>query len=219
MTPNSEFEIEDAGRVCWESWGKSDGSIECARDFIKRLKKVGHIDVFEEAEMSVWIECSRVASHQIVRHRTQHHLQASQRYIKENEVAIMIPPSLGHNGERALFTSACSNAFETYWKLTGAGVRKEDARFILPNATLTTMKAKANFSNWRKFFDLRSHSTAQWEVRMISNAVLDLANTVAPSVFGDIWEQYVSVDYKSEMAEVVDRTEFGGNFIEASLPD
>lgn len=208
-TPNSEFEIEDAGRVCWESWGKSDGTIECARDFIRRLKKVGHIDVFEEAELSVWIEGSRTMSHQLVRHRTQHHLQASQRYIKASDCEIMLPPSLGHNGERALFVNACQTAFESYQKLTEAGVRKEDARFVLPNATLTVLKAKANFSNWRKFIELRSHSTSQWEIRMISDAILTIANELAPAVFEDLYVEFIDLGKDNPIADIVDRTEFG----------
>jgi thymidylate synthase (FAD) len=214
ITPNAEKEIEDAGRVCWESWGKSDGSIDATRAFIGRLKKVGHIDVFEEAELSVWIECSRVSSHQIVRHRTQHHLQASQRYIKASEMQIIVPPSLQHNGERNLFINTCAGAYDQYHKMTEAGIRKEDARYVLPNATLTKMKAKANLSNWRKFFELRSHSTAQWEVRMISNSILKIAYENAPSVFDDIWWKYMSDYHEHDMYADIVPKEYFSNYIQ-----
>lgn len=208
-TPEAEREIEVAGRVCWESWGRSDGSLEGSREFIRRLKRVGHMDVMEEAELSVWIECSRTASHQIVRHRTQHHLQASQRYIKASEMEIMVPPALSTGPERNLFISACSHAYEQYSKLQEAGIRKEDARFLLPNATLTKLKAKGNLSNWRKFIDLRSDMASQWEIRMISNSILLLAHEIAPSVFEDQFERYAS-DRNAVFADLEDRKYFEG---------
>lgn len=215
-TPNPEREIELAGRVCWESWGRSDGSLEGAQDFIRRLKKVGHMDVMEEAELSIWMECSRTASHQIVRHRTQHHLQASQRYIKATEMEIMLPPSIAaaNGGARELFIYACRTAYEQYDKLLSAGIRKEDARFVLPNATLTKLKAKGNLSNWRKFIDLRSDSAAQWEVRKMSNSVLMIAYELAPSVFEDQYEKYIVNDMANLnelVCDVKDREYFEGS--------
>ena len=212
-TPDPEREIEVAGRVCWESWGRSDNSLEGSRDFIRRLKKVGHMDVLEEAELSVWIECSRTASHQIVRHRTQHHLQASQRYIKAKNVEIMLPPSIAQSngGARELFISSCISAYEQYDKLLSVGIRKEDARFVLPNAALTKLKAKGNFSNWRKFIDLRSDSSSQWEIRMISNAILLMAYDLAPSVFEDQMDKYVpNVLEEKVVASFADRNYFEG---------
>lgn len=210
-TPDAEWEIETAGRVCWTSWGRSDGTIEGSREFIRRLKRVGHMDVMEEAELSVWIECSRTASHQIVRHRTQHHLQASQRYIKASEMEIMLPPSIAaaNGGAKELFVSSCRTAYEQYDKLLSAGIRKEDARFVLPNAALTKMKAKGNLSNWRRFIDLRSDSASQWEIRMISNTVLEIANEIAPSIFEDQIEKYTMTN--TLYADRVDRSYFEGN--------
>lgn len=214
-TPNAEREIEMAGRVCWESWGRTDGSIEESQAFIRRLKRVGHIDVMEEAELSIWIECSRTASHQIVRHRTQHHLQASQRYIKAEYPEIMIPPRISESPEaRNIFLSSAQNDYNAYWNLLKLGIRKEDARFALPNCALTKMKAKGNLANWRKFVSLRSDSTAQWEVRAISNAVLDIAYGVAPSVFEDQYEEYLS-DPDALIADIVNKTKFEGALHEA----
>lgn len=212
ITPNPEREIESAGRVCWESWGRSDGSLESAQGFIERLKKVGHIDVMEESEMSMWIECSRSCSHQLVRHRTFHFLQSSQRYVKANEPEFMMPPALRNNGEKTLFISAIQHAYDRYHILCEAGIRKEDARFLLPNATLTKIKAKANFANWRKFFELRSDQSAQWEIRAISNSVLEIAYEHAPSVFNDLYEKFILEPEKNGKqvltADVVDLGDF-----------
>jgi thymidylate synthase (FAD) len=216
-TPDPEREIESAGRVCWQSWGRSDGSIQAARDFIARLKKVGHIDVMEEAEMSVWIECSRSASHQIVRHRTQHHLQASQRYIKMDEPEFLVPPSIANNDKALdIFLAGRTWNWNEYRSLREAGIRAEDARFALPNACLTKMKAKANLANWRKFIDLRSDQAAQWEVRMISNSILMIAHEIAPSVFNDQYERFLLEPKNNIFADRFDRSYFDNmNSLEA----
>lgn len=216
-TPNPELEIEEAGRVCWESWGRSDGTTECAQEFIRRLKRVGHMDVMEEAELSVWIECSRTCSHQIVRHRTQHHLQASQRYIKAKEPEIMMPPSIASAGDmvRMEYLNQVEEAYKTYNFLSAAGIRKEDARFVLPNAALTKLKAKGNFSNWRKFFSLRSDSASQWEIQMVSNSILEIAYNLAPSVFEDLYEQYLESPLLSTnhpMADIAHKEEFSNGW-------
>jgi thymidylate synthase (FAD) len=168
--------------------------------------KVGHIDVFEEAEMSVWVYCSRVASHQLVRHRTQHHLQASQRYIDmRDKFDIFVPPTVPDD-ELKLIVDSCRESFDHYSELKNS-LRNEDARYVLPNATMTMLKAKANFTNWRKFIMLRSDQSAQLEIRMISNAVLKLAMDIAPSVFEDLAGKF---EFQNEMAEIVPREFFDG---------
>jgi thymidylate synthase (FAD) len=116
---------------------------------------------------------------------------------------IMLPPAIaaGRGGERELFISGCHRAYELYGTLSSVGIRKEDARFILPNAALTKMKAKGNLSNWRKFIDLRSDGSSQWEIRMLSNTILQIAYEVAPSVFEDQYEKYIINDEKALFAD------------------
>lgn len=202
--PNAEREIEEAARVCWQSWDRSNGTIEDARAFIGRLQKVGHIDTLEESFLSIWIECSRAASHQIVRHRTFHYLQASQRYIKMDEPEFLLPPAATVLGDEETFEATMIVCWQAYAALRAGGWRAEDARYVLPNATLTKLKASANFANWRKFFELRCDQTAQWEIRMIANSALNLAHQIAPQVFGDLAEKYLKFD--ALYADIVDRS-------------
>lgn len=210
--PNAEREIEEAARVCWQSWERSNGTIDDARAFIGRLQKVGHIDTLEESFFSVWIECSRAASHQIVRHRTFHFLQASQRYIKLDEPEFLMPPrvaeALHDDGvsPKEHYLEAMEDAWYKYRTLREKGMRPEDARYVLPNAALTKLKASANFANWRKFFELRCDQTAQWEIRMIANTALKIALQIAPQVFGDLADRFLIQG--AIYAEEVDREEF-----------
>jgi thymidylate synthase (FAD) len=214
--PDSEREIEEAARVCWQSWDRSNGSIEDARAFIGRLKKVGHIDTMEESFLSFWMECSRAASHQVVRKRTAHFLQASQRYIKHDEPEFLIPPSISDRMLVNTYTEMMERYWDDYRLLREAGIRAEDARYVLPNATLTKLKMSANYVNWKAFFRDRCDQSAQWEIRMMANSMLEIAYEIAPSIFIDQYEEFIinpGLEGKEViMADRVARSEFD-NFL------
>jgi len=51
---------------------------------------------------------------------------------------------------------------------------------------VTTM----NFEAWRHFLWLRAvDKAAQWEIRAIGQQVLEQLHSIAPEVFGDIWDK------------------------------
>jgi thymidylate synthase ThyX len=126
-----------------------------------------------------------------------------------------MPPSVISTEQEMMFESAMLVSWQEYRMLREGGCRPEDARYVLPNACLTKLKASANFNNWRKFFELRSDQTAQWEIRMVSNAVLSLANKLAPQVFGDLAKRYLTED--ALIADIVDRSQFDNynNWVES----
>ena len=66
-----------------------------------------------------------------------------------------------------------------------AGIRKEDARFVLPNALESQIVFSANFRELRSVFHLRLDKSAQWEIRRVCMAMLRILIREAPSVFGD----------------------------------
>lgn len=215
--PDSEREIEEAARVCWQSWDRSNGTIGDARAFIGRLKKVGHIDTMEESFLSFWMECSRAASHQVVRKRTAHFLQSSQRYIKYDEPEFLIPPSVNEfEWVSDSYIAHMEAAWDMYKALRDAGCRAEDARYVLPNATLTKLKMSANYVNWKAFFRDRCDQTAQWEIRMMANTMLEIAYEIAPSIFIDQYEEFIinpgEAGKEVVMADRVGRSEFD-NFL------
>jgi thymidylate synthase (FAD) len=79
---------------------------------------------------------------------------------------------------------------EAYLRLRDLGVRKEDARFLLPNATATRIIVTMNFRALRHFFSVRCERSAQWEIRALALEMLRQAYPLAPSVFGDLYEEY-----------------------------
>ena len=82
-------------------------------------------------------------------------------------------------------------AEEKYARLRELGIRKEDARFLLPNAAETRIVATMNFAAWSHFLWLRAvDKAAQWEIRAMGQAVLKLLYTIAPEVFAAQWRVY-----------------------------
>ena len=136
---------------------------------------------------------SRTCSHQIVRHRLASFSQESQRYVdlQKGGWEPVIPPAIAANPEaRAVLDDAWNDLQGAYRQLRGMGIRKEDARFLLPNAAETRLVMTLHYPGLRHFFWLRLDKAAQWEVQEVAHQMLRLIYPLAPDVFQDIWEVY-----------------------------
>ena len=65
-----------------------------------------------------------------------------------------------------------------------SGVCREQARGILPQNLYTEYYATCNLNNLLKFVDLRTHDGAQWEIRQMAEAMLNIANEIWPVAVG-----------------------------------
>ncbi len=72
-----------------------------------------------------------------------------------------------------------------YSEMVKAGVPKEDARYILPNATTSEIVISANLREFRHIFEVRCHPRAHWEIRQICMMMLEVLKKEAPIVFRD----------------------------------
>jgi thymidylate synthase (FAD) len=184
ITPESQKVIELAGRTCWQSFERIDEDSQ--HGFIKRLLKMEHESPLEHAYATFRIcNCSRVMTHQLVRHRLMSVCQQSQRYVDESEFSYVMPESMPaehvddfHNDMRVIAAM--------YQKWRDRGLKKEDARFVLPNACTSEIVVSANFREWRHIFKLRLSKKAQWEIRHACLKMLELLMQHAPACFEDI---------------------------------
>jgi thymidylate synthase (FAD) len=185
ITPDAERLIEVAGRTCYLSFDKiTEDSTE---KFIRMLIKSGHESVLEHAYATFRITGgSRAFTHQIVRHRLCAFSQQSQRYVDEKGFNIITPPSIEQNREaKKMFDDFIKSAKDTYIKLQSMGIRKEDARFVLPNAVESEIVISANFREWRHILKERCDKSAQWEIREIALEILRILKSHAPAIFWD----------------------------------
>ena len=130
---------------------------------------------------------SRAASHQLVRHRLASFGQESQRYVSMDKGGWkpIIPPAIQRDPDLARKMQNAWNMLEgVYNEFRKAGIRKEDARFLLPNAAETRMVVSMPLHAWSHFCWLRAvDKAAQWEIRAVGQSILQLLHTVAPEVF------------------------------------
>jgi len=184
ITEDPEGIIEEAGRLCYKS---PVGD----RTLIQRWIQKGHESVIEHACATFLITgVSRAESHQHVRHRIASYSQQSQRYIEEGEFSYVTPPAIASNPEALkVYDEAMAYLTYTYKTLRSFNIKKEDARFVLPNATETSFVTTINFRSLRNFIQLRSEKGAQWEIRHVANSMLSLVKPHAPNCFYDFEEQ------------------------------
>jgi thymidylate synthase (FAD) len=185
VTPRAEKLIEEAGRTCYLSLDRMDETSE--KNFIRRCIRSGHHSILEHASASFRIAgASRAFTHQLVRHRVASFSQQSQRYVVEDEFNYIIPPGIAAGAEAAaVFREFIESSRRAYLRLRELGAKKEDARFVLPNALESQIVFSANFRELRHVFALRCDRAAQWEIRRVAIEMLRIMQEEAPSVFGD----------------------------------
>ena len=161
---------------------------ERMRSVLKTIMDSGHYSTLEHASYTFAIEgVSRALTHQLVRHRLASYNQQSQRYVKfKNGVEVVKPHTVCESPEaEAIFDEAVSAATEAYQKLLAAGIPAEDARYLLPNAAESKIVVTMNIRELLHFFEHRCCNRAQWEIRELAHAMLELVRPTAPYIFAD----------------------------------
>ena len=158
---------------------------EKVRSFLAHLRKAGHFSPFEHASFTFAVDgLSRVASHQLVRHRMASFSQQSQRYVPVETPECVVPPSVSENPEcRGLFEEHARRSLELYRTLVDRGISKEDARFVLPHGWATRLVVTMNARELHHFFRLRLCRRAQWEIREVARQMLLAVREAEPELF------------------------------------
>lgn len=89
--------------------------------------------------------------------------------------------------------ASISKALTTYRELIKSGVSREQARIVLPCSTFTEYVATVNLHNLGHFLRLRLHADAQYEIRVLAEAMRGLAQLHYPETF-KAWEELGLLD-------------------------
>ena len=144
-TPNAAKLVAAAARLCYSKLTPSevyDGlTDEKVKKLLSDIRSSGHMSPFEHASFTFGVSgLSRVASHQLVRHRVASFSQQSQRYVSMCGNEPVVPPAIASDPEKLkLYEEASLKATECYNALVELGTDKEDARFILPHGGKTNL--------------------------------------------------------------------------------
>ncbi|WP_273837728.1 FAD-dependent thymidylate synthase [Halococcus sp. PRR34] len=181
------------------------------RTLIGRLLDHGHFGPFEHPQATFAIEgVSRSCMAQLTRHRHVSFDVQSMRYVAFDEVdpedvrdgaMVVTPPSatdpdwVGRNQRgggvdeetiekrEAVFRESVTNSVESYQELLDLGMAPEDARFVLPIGTEVNIVMSMNVRMLMHVADMRAAADSQWEIRHLTEDVLDLAAEWCPITF------------------------------------
>ena len=153
-------------------YGKSD--ISEKRVF--NCLRAGHESVLEHASATFDIgDISRACTHQLVRHRLASYSQQSQRYCKidvdRNDWYVIPPDILDDDYKRIPYERMMRERAEQYKWALNAGIKPEDARYLLPEACKTEIIVSMNAREFFHFLDTRLSHRAQWEIRYLAEAM------------------------------------------------
>ncbi len=188
-TPEPERACATAARLCYRdatmdelSRGLQQAEIE---SLLAKVIENGHLSVLEHASFTFGVEeISRASTHQLVRHRIASFSQQSQRYSRIKQPGFVTPPAIRSNPEMSQsFQDALCFAEARYQQLLTAGIPAEDARYILPQATMSRIIFSMNARELWHFFEMRCCQRAQWEIRTLAFLALKAAIQAAPSLF------------------------------------
>lgn len=198
----NDLSVVRAARVSYDShWraGEDEGSDE---KLIRYLWNHRHTTPFEAVTFTFEVKAPIFVFRQWHRHRTFSYNELSARY-KELPKEYYIP-ELKHIGvqssnnkqgraeandaalmdrrkqQQVRFKSHCEKSFMFYKELLDDKWPRELARAVLPVNTYSHMFCTVNLLNLLKFINLRSDPHAQYEIRVYSDAMMELAKNIVP---------------------------------------
>lgn len=130
---------------------------------------------FSIRRYTVWIETDRAVLAEITRHRNDTAFSVrSQRFCDESNLRVIHPEWLlgtDKTAGNAIFVKAMQQAEKNYNDLRAAGLRKEQARVVLPNQTATTLAMSAYKDQWLTIFKLRTAKSAYTPIRQLTSGI------------------------------------------------
>ena len=188
-----------------------DGLAEKKATLIGHLLDHGHFGPFEHAQATFAVEgMSRSCMAQITRHRHVSFDVQSMRYVSFDDVDpadvgegefVVTPPAVtdpnwvGRNQSdgpvdeearerrETVFRESVQRSVEDYQELLDLGMAPEDARFVLPIGTGVNVVMSMNARMLMHVADMRAAADAQWEIRQMTEQMLDLAREWSPTTF------------------------------------
>lgn len=180
-----KYQLKDAT----DGQGGSD-----ADRLFRHIMGSGHTSTIEHGSFTFAVEgISRALLAQLTRHRVGFSFSVqSQRYVsdsnrkKKGGFQYVIPPKV-KDKEHALnaYVGVMGALQDAYELLTDLGIPKEDARFVLPNASATNLTMTANLRAILTFYGKRQKGRgAQWEIadfaEMLKAEVIKAEPWIAP---------------------------------------
>ena len=176
ITEDAEYKIGLYASACYDANTDRDACIRRA----KSCTTSGHLATLRFASAVFHVSgISRACSHQFVRSKHLDFLQQSQRYVNQ-ETCSFVYPNTPHDTR---ISGAYQSAMAAYKELIEAGVKKEDARMVLPAGAATELYVVGNLQAWKDFIRLRADKHAQREIREVAKEINNQLHKHCPNIF------------------------------------
>jgi thymidylate synthase (FAD) len=195
--------IEFGGRACYRSWepGLNPNVTRIRtdqREYFANLLRSAHGSVLEHASYSLALRnCSRVATHEIVRHRAGSAFsQESLRYVRLTDIGFRVPPALEPVRDQVVSIVEQLEEFQVS-AAQKLGVDEEGVPFhvkkevtsalrrLAPIGLSTDIVWSANIRTLRHVIEMRTADGAEEELRLIFDQVARVMLDEAPDLFQD----------------------------------
>jgi len=169
---NGDNEIVKYARICY---GREDSTNK--EGLIKTLITNGHTSVFEHSVFTFRIRCPIFVARQWMRHRMGSYTEKSLRYTKPGSFTKL---ELNNPEAEELIDVIFKTTMSTYETLLSMGIKKEQARAILPIGIETEFYWTVNARSLMNFLKLRLDPHAQKEIRDYAEKVMNIFEEKMP---------------------------------------
>jgi len=152
---------------------------DCER-LIKNIIDDNHLSLFEHTVFTFFIkDISRVATHQLIRHRIASYTQLSERYTNVNNFCIL--ESMSNNEEVKKQLQIFYNGVVNFAKeLEEKGLSKQQIRYIYPQSSASNILVTMNLRSMFNFLSLRLAKDADEEIKSIAKIFYNAIKVVMP---------------------------------------
>ena len=174
--------VGECAKICYSTKAIEDGGKDITYAMVNDYKHLASLR-FAYATFTI-SEISRACANQLVRSSHMDFMQESMRYVsnKKGNFEFIMPEGLS-DGHKLSMENHWRSTIALYNGMVREGVKKEDARAILPLNTSTKINCTANLQGWMSLFNLRLKPGAQAEIRKLArNIYIELAAEY-PQVF------------------------------------
>jgi thymidylate synthase (FAD) len=198
--------VEFAGKLCYRAWepGLNPNVVRVRDDheeYLQNILKQAHGSVLEHVSFSfVLHNISRVATHELVRHRPGVAIsQESLRFVRLEDIPFWFPDWARDDPELMKRATALLEQMEEFqrWMAGHFGLEDEGVRFsekkhktsfmrrFAPDGVATGLLWTANIRTLRHTIEARTDTGAEEEIRLVFGKIAELVRAEAPALFGD----------------------------------
>lgn len=212
---HTDFRIVEAAR---QSTGNGLKSLKEDIGLLNYLFRNGHLSPIEFVRFTFKLKIPIFVARQLVRHRMMSMSEQSARYTEildewYEPTVFRLADAKNRQGStsslndddtlqaRFIYNTTTHAAYKAYQDLLKLGVAKEQARCLLPVAMYSQMYITIDLRNLFNFLKLRMDAHAQYEMRMLANAIYELIKPVVPNAL-NAFDNYINESISLTKQEV-----------------